>query len=575
MSTGGLSWISAVAALVAPAAIAGITGNVELQSQTVRTDGETAFGSLSPTTTTLLQETVSLHYAGLPFGPAVALVTMGGGFTNIDSALGTASPQRGRAGSFDLSAAFLPRRSYPLRIFARGTVVDAGGGGLVAAGTNGNSLGYGGSLNLAQGHYLPSLRLDAEELRFSHLFGPSLGDLRRTLNASAFKQVGADQLNLTLHLDHESVANAGSFENRYAMLSWTNPFRQTLLTGRSVDHSLTNVAGLTSEKEAAVSHAQRWSPRVSSSSSVQYSSASASDGAEGNSLSAQAGASVQAIPDQLSLSANANAATTHTHSAIADASGKTYGAGGRAGYTRMFGAWRTGVSGGASVNQCDCALGNAGSLTSIDGGLSAGITTAERRSFQADYALARIFAAAPRGGKRLEQHLRGGARIPLGANTDANASAGYDDGYRELIDVRAGIARTLRERALSASLGLSMAFDHGSVGGDVRHSRGTVIVPATRFVAGIPTVARSITSATLNASWSPIERLDLQGLLSGSYTDATGIAGQYSTQLGIRAAWRLGRISVRADYQAVRTVVTSLTSVQQTIRFSIARPFEL
>ena len=574
MRTNGLGPISTVVVLAAPAALAGITGNLELQSQTVRTEGDTSFGPYSPTTATLLQETVSLHYAGLPFGPAVALVTMGGGFTNIDSALGTPTAQRARAGSFDLSAGFLPRRSYPLRIFARGTIVDAPSGGVVAAGTNGNSIAYGANLNFEAGGFMPSLRLDAEELRYSHFLGPSLGDLRRTFNAAAFKQLGADQLSLNLHLDLESVSGAGSFQNRSGVLSLANPFRQTLLTVRSVDHTLTNIAGLTSEREATASHTQRFTSRISSSSSVQYSGASAT-GADGSNVNAQTGLTVQAIPDQLTFSGGVNGGTMRTHSSLADTRGQTYGANIRSGYTQMLGPWRGAISGGAAANECDCMLGNAGGLTQVDGSVSAGISTADRRSMQADYSIARVFASRERGGNRLEQHVRGNGRIPIGEMTDATASLGYDDGYRELIDLRAGTSYTRRERAISGSVGLAAGFAHGSVAGDVRHSRGTVIVPATAFVAGTPVVARSITSATLNATWLPLERMDIQGLVSGSFTDATGDNGQYSTQAGVRAQYRIGRITFRGDYQYVRSLVSSLNSVQQTIRFSISRPFEL
>jgi len=573
---GGLSRISAVAALVAPAALAGVTGNVDLQSQTVHTSGETPYGSFAPTTTTLLQQTVSLHYAGLPFGPAIALVTMGGGFTNMDSALGTATPLHGRAASFDLSAALLPRRSYPLRIFARGTVLDSSGGGLIAAGTNGNSLAYGASLNVAEaGRYAPSLRIDAEEMRFSHVFGPSLGDLRRSFNIGALKQLGGEQLNLALHLDHESVAGTGTFDNRFGTLSWSSAAHQTIFTASSVDHSLINVAGLTGEKQASASHAQRWANRFSSSTSVLYSAASAIEGAEGHTVNAQTGFSLQAIPDQLNLSANLNGGYTHTHSSSADLSGRVFGATGRAGYTRMIGGWRAGVTAGAGTNDCQCSFGNNGTLTSVDGTLSAGITTAERRSFQGDYTVARIFAGPQRGGKRLEQHVRGTARIPLAESTDANVSLGYDDGYREVIELQKGDAYTVRERAVAGSLGASMAVGRGSLSADVRHARGTLLVPATRFVSGAPQIAHSITSGTLNAGWSPWERFDLQGLLSASHTDVSGASAQYSAQLSVRAVYRLGRITLRGEYQVLRSDVSSLASTQQTIRFSIARPFEL
>ncbi|MFL5454565.1 MAG: hypothetical protein ACJ78V_21810, partial [Myxococcales bacterium] len=83
----GLAIGLAVLAAAAREARAIVTGNVEVQSQTVRTQADTGFSSQS-STATLLQENVSMHYAGLPFGPAFALVTLGGGFSNIDGGLG-------------------------------------------------------------------------------------------------------------------------------------------------------------------------------------------------------------------------------------------------------------------------------------------------------------------------------------------------------------------------------------------------------------------------------------------------------------------------------------------------------
>ena len=212
---GGPGCLLALVALAPMAAGANVNGNVELQSQSVQTWGEAREGGFQGTTATLLQETLSLHYAGLPFGPAVALVTMGGGFTNIDGALGSGGSLHGRATSFDLSAAFLPRRSYPLRIFTRGSIVS-GPPGVIASTGGAETLAYGAALNLEPGAVLPGLRLEVDEARSSHLPDRPLSDVRRMLNASASQVMGEQRLSLSLRVDDERREQAGQFATRTA-----------------------------------------------------------------------------------------------------------------------------------------------------------------------------------------------------------------------------------------------------------------------------------------------------------------------------------------------------------------------
>src|SRR5262249_20625940 len=154
----GLARIAAVL-LAAPLPVAArVTGTVEVQSQTVRTLGSIQGLDVPITTATLLQETVALHYAGLPFGPSAALITMGGGFTNINGSLGNGIDAHGTATSWDLSAAFLPRRAYPLRLFTRGSLVS-GPPGIVASTGGSLSLAYGGAPNLGAHRAGAGLRL--------------------------------------------------------------------------------------------------------------------------------------------------------------------------------------------------------------------------------------------------------------------------------------------------------------------------------------------------------------------------------------------------------------------------------
>src|SRR3954462_6333627 len=106
----GLAIGLAVLAAAALEARAGGTGKEGVQPQPGRTKADTGFGSQA-STATLLQENVSMHYAGLPFGPAFALVTLGGGFSNIDGGLGNGVGLPGKSPSGDMSGEFLPRRA--------------------------------------------------------------------------------------------------------------------------------------------------------------------------------------------------------------------------------------------------------------------------------------------------------------------------------------------------------------------------------------------------------------------------------------------------------------------------------
>lgn len=572
---GGPGPLLALVALVPLAAGANVNGNVDIQSQSVQTSGEARTGGFQGTTATLLQETISLHYAGLPFGSTVALVTLGGGFTNIDGALGNGSSLHGRATSFDLSAALLPRRSYPLRIFTRGSVVD-GSPGVVASTGGAATLAYGASLNLEPGTLLPGLRLEAEEGRSSHLRDRPLSDIRRMINASAFKDVGDERLNLTLRLDSERRQEAGEFATRTANFSWISPRHQTLLLASEVQHSgLADVAGLTSERQVSASHLQRWSQRLSSDVALQLSEASATDG-KGMRENAQASLTLLPFLDrQLTISGTANAGAARTTSTAAQARGTNYGGGGRVGYAQPLSGWQAGISAGAAANACNCEFGNSGTQTTVVGGVSMAKVTEQRVSLQIDYNIARVFAPATRGGRRLEQHARASARLPVTESADTNFALGYDDGYRELIDLHAGTAYTLREVAGTGAAGLTFRLGRGSLNTELRHSRGAVIVPPARFVSGTPATARALTSGTLAASYSALERLSLQAQLAGSWTELKGSPPMTSAIATLGATYRFGRMTFTAQYQYTRTDVSSLAGTQQTIRASFSRPFEL
>ena len=570
----GRNWIAAVL-LVAPlSAAARVTGTVEVQSQTVRSLGAIQGFDLPSTTATLLQETVALHYAGLPFGPSAALITMGGGFTNIDGALGDGANVHGRAYSWDLSAAFLPRRAYPLRLFTRGSVVD-GPPGVVASTGGALSLAYGGSLNLEPGQTLPGLRLEVEEARSSHLSDRPLGDLRRVVTATGFKAYGAELVNLTLRLDDEFRDEAGNFRSRLANLTWSSPTHETLLLASEVRHSGTDIAGLTSERQASATHLQRWSSRFSTDAALRLAEATANEayGLRGN---AQTGFSYQPfVAHQVIFSASGDAGFTKTESPDARASGSNYGANGRVGYTRPIGIWQTSAFLGVNADTCRCEFGNSGTQTGVGGGLSTGTTTAGRVLLQGDYSVQKVFAPLARGGRRLEQHARATSRLPVTEAVEAGLSLGYDDGYREIIDLSSGTAYTLRELAGSGTASLIYRLERGSVNAELRHARGTVIVPPSRFVSGVPASARMLTSGSLSGAYAVVRGLDVTLQLAGSWTELSNAAPMTSTAGTAGAVYRFGRMTFSAQYQVLRTEFGGQSSTQTTLRAAFSRPFEL
>ena len=570
----GLARIAAVLLAAPLPAMARVTGTVEVQSQTVRTLGNIQGLDVPITTATLLQETVALHYAGLPFGPSAALITLGGGFTNIDGSLGDGNSAHGRATSWDLSAAFLPRRAYPLRLFTRGSVVS-GPPGIVASTGGSLSLAYGGALNLEPGGAAPGLRLEVEESRTSHIPDRPLGDVRRLFTLTGFRAYGAELLNLTVRLDDELRDQQGNFRTRNANLSWSSPTHETLIYASEVRHSGTDVAGLTAEREARATHVQRWSNRFSTDTAFRLSEASAND-AQGWRGNAQAGFSLQPMAaQQLIFSGSGNVGFARTEASLARADGTTYGGAGRVGYTWPIGSWQTSAFAGVNSDTCQCQFGNSGTQTGVGGGFSTGTTTSWRAVMQGDYSMQKVFAPLTRGGRRLEQHVRGTFRLPLTTAAEAGLSLGYDDGFREVIDLVAGTAYVLHEMAGTGAVSLDYRLERGSIGAEVRQSRGTVIVPPSKFVAGSPASARRITSGSLSAGYSVVRGLDLTAQLTGSWTDLNNAPPMNTTTGIFGGTYRFGRMTFTVQYQVLHTELSLQSSTQTTLRASFSRPFEL
>lgn len=571
---------TAVRLLVVPLALAlgharaSVTGSVEVQGQSTQTQAQAGGAG---TRTAILMETLSLHYAGMPLGAAVAVATAGAGVSNVRGWSDGVHQFDARLYAFDGSLGLLPRRGVPLRLYASGAVPD-GTTGLLAAAGAGPSLTYGGTLHSEPGRLAPGLRLDASEARSSRPGHGPMSDLQQRLVASSFGAVGGQRVDLAVRLEGERRDGAGSLDTRAATLSVSSPAQQTQLAATDVRRSFPALSGITADRTASATSSQRWSPRLSTQVGGRWAEASAA-AATGTLGDVRAAATWVAVQDvqQLTLSAGGDAGFTRTSAPGQESTGATSGASARAGWSRPLGPVSLGLGAGGATSRCDCAAGVAGTTTLVDGTASLGLLPARGISAQADYTVARAVAPLARGGDRLENHVRLFGRVPAGAVTHLTASVALDDGVRELVDITTGRAVALREQAVSAALGAATRLGHTTLSAEVRHARGRVVTEAgSPFVVGAALAIPAVTSAQATAAWSPRYDLSLQGQLVGSWVTFPDRPG--TTSLGANGAlsWRLGRISVSAQYQTFRVDPgTAHASLQQTVRGVLSRPFEL
>jgi len=566
----------ALTLLAAPRARANVTGYAEVQGQSTQTTTQPVGGEARTSATNLLQETLSLHYAGLPFGPAVALVTAGGTFSSVNAWYGQGLQASSRALSFDTSLGLLPRRSVPLRLYAGGTVVTGTSGPLAANGA-GPSLLYGGALNLEPGRLAPGLRLDLSEARSSRPGLPDLSDLQRRLTATAYLDARGQRLNLSLRMEDDHREAAGDVTSRALTLDWGSPRHQTTLLASAVRRSLAILTGITSDRQLSASSVQRWQPAVSTSLSARLSESSGG-GASGTLGDARASFTWRPVDGrrQLTLSGGGSAGFTRTTSAAGEVTGDTYGASARASYGQPVGPVNALLAVGAATSTCDCRFGNQGTTTLLDASASATLVAGGRRSCQLDYAAVRATAPLASGGDRLEHHARAFGWLGLGEASSVTASLGYDEGRRELLDITTGRAVTLPERALSASLGGATQLGRVFPSAEVRHARNTVVTEGSPFVAGSATRVRAVTSGLATLAWNPLERLGLQGQLRGSWTELDRAATLATIGANLALTWRLGRLLLAAQYQLTRSQLgDDPAASQQSIRLTLSRPFEL
>jgi hypothetical protein len=593
--------LAPLAALAASPARANVSGNLEVQSQTTQ-------NALSPgagtTQSTLLMESLSLHYAGLPFGPEVAVATLGGAFSNV-TGWGQRLPVSGRVYSFDTSVGFLPRRAVPLRLYGAGTVEEGASGALATRGP-GLSVLYGASMNAEPGPWLPGLRLDANEARNARPGHEAMSDVQRHLAASGFGSAAGQRVNLAVRLDEDHRDAAGTAASRAATLDVSSTLHQTTFIATETRRSAAVLAtlppspapllpppsGITTDRMLGGSSNQRWSSAFSTQVAARVSEAGA-DAATGRTGELTAGLTWVPLRElhQLTLSGSGSTGFTRTSSGPTivtgatgpvvdpglESSGTSWGAGARAAYGRPLGPFSSTVSVGGAVNGCRCGeLGSDGTTRQVDGTLSLVLLPAGRTSGQLDYTLVGAYAPLDRGGDRLEHHVRTTGRLRVGESSALGAGLGYDDGFRELFDITTGRTAGLRERAVTGSFGASTQLGRVGLSSEVRHSRGTVVTNGTPFVAGGANQVRSLTSGYATASWSAFPGLGFQAQLVASRADLTRTPGMTSAGANAALVWRVGRTTASLQYQGARVRIDgSPATFQQSIRTMFSRPFEV
>jgi len=574
--------LGALALLAAAPARANVSGVVEVQGQSTQSVFHPYGGRATASVMSLLLESLSLHYAGLPFGSAVAVTTLGGSFTNVNTWQGSDPSGNGQVLTFDGSVGFLPRRAVPVRLYGNVSFLGGTGGQLAARGT-GPSFLLGGAFHLepetwlpGSGRFLPGLRADYAEGRTSRIGQSNFSDVQRRLTASAYKNIGDQRLLLSVRWDDDHRRGAGDIDSRGATLDWGSAAHQTSLFASETRRSFPLLSGLGSDRSYGGLSEQRWAPSLSTQLGARYTEVSGG-GAKGEVADGRAGFTWRPLQafHQVTLAASVFGGRTRTASPTADSRGDNWGATARAGYGRPLGPLSASLSVGAATSTCHCSLGNDGTSNVFDGTLSLALLPDPRGSAQLDHTVAVARAPAGRGGDRLENHTRAFGRLRLGPVSEANATLGYDDHVRELVDITAGRSVEIHEQSFSGSLGGSTRIGSAVGTADVRHARNAVAVESgTTFVAGRPRVAHSVTGAQAGLYWS-WDRVGFQAQAVASYTDVRDAADLVSAGANALLTWRAGRLLASLQYQLLSTRMTGQPwSSQQTVRAVLSRPFD-
>lgn len=559
-------------------ASAGISGHVSVQGQAASLLADTPNGGEQVSSSALLQENLGIHYAGMPFGPAVLLLTGGIEAMNVNGWSAGGAQVSGRSATLDVSVGLLPRRSVPVRVFARATLADGSPQSFATLG-GGESVLYGLGLNLEPGAVLPGLRLEAQEHRFTgpHAGSP-LGDVRRLVTASTFRAFGEHQVSLGLRVEQELHPALGQWLGFAASGAWISPRHQTTVLYTQFDRDFVlpslPTGQSTTERNGRLAHVQRLTPSLLAEASARISETrfAAAAGTLGG-----GGLGVTWKPleaHDLLVSASGDVGVTRTVGGAGVGDGNAVGGGVRAGYARPLGVVKVGAVVGAGANGCSCVGPASGLLSSLEGGVSVGTLGPGPLEVRGEYTLTRVGAPPGRGGDRLEHRARAFGRTRIG-RADLYGSLAYDDGFREFIDVNTGAAGALHEQGFSGALGTTVAVWRGSVTAEARHARGVAVLPPTPFVLGPPQTARALTHLMLNGLLPVRDWLDVSGGGVATWTvlDVGAPLTTVSASLGL--TWHFGRITAALQYSFLRSDTVGLATHQHLVRAWVTRPFEL
>ncbi|MFZ5445487.1 MAG: hypothetical protein ACOZQL_36185 [Myxococcota bacterium] len=560
-------------ALCASVALAGLTGEVSATGQVQVLDAQQPGGTTRQSNAALLSENLSLHYAGMPFGPSVAMLAAGLHASNLNL-WSDAGAFSARTASADLSVGLLPRRAVPVRLYVRGTLAEGAPQFVPTLGGR-ESLAFGANVNLEPGGWTPGVRADFDEQHFTAPGAAELlGDLRRAATLTLSRPFGAHRVSLGVRFDQEHRALSGDWSRVGVDGQWLAPNQQLTLSLAQIDR-LPLVSPLmpaaTRERQGRVEYGLRWSPQLATQLQARVGDATF---AAGTGALGSAGVGVQWRPwlaHELTIAGSGDVGFAQTSGAGTSSS---LGGALRLGYGRPVGPLKLGAAAGATTQWCSCVGLSEGLLSSVELSASVGTWAVERLEARADYRFSAIDAPMGRGGRRLEHHVSLFSRLRVTSWGHATLTAGYDDGFRDYVDVTASLA-SLHEQALFVSAAFTFSLARGTATVEARHSRGSAVLPAGSLVQGSPLVARTVTGGTVTALVPISPRVDATLGTQAAWTtlDAAPPLANVGVQAGV--AVRLGRITVLTQYQLGFARAQELSSTQHFIRLTLTRPFEV
>jgi len=277
------------------------------------------------------------------------------------------------------------------------------------------------------------------------------------------------------------------------------------------------------------------------------------------------------LAHEFAVSANADLGFTDTSGAGHSTS---TGGSGRLSYARPLGPVQLGAFGGGGTQWCACAGLAHGFLSSFDAGATVSTVGLANLEARADYRFSLVDAPTGRGGKHLEHHVSAFARSRFTSWGQATLSGGYDDGFRDYIDINSTLS-SLHEQALSIGAALTVALGRGSGTIEARHVRGAAVLPPAGLASGPPVTARAISSGSITCLVPITHGLDASLGGRAAWTTLDASAPLFAAGATASASLRLGRIVATLQYEFGSSSTQGLGTFQHFLRFSLMRPFEL